>query len=56
MKKVEMKKMELIEGGSPNVCAVVTTAGSIAFGLVGLAPLSIAISIIGLYGCEYSAV
>jgi bacteriocin-like protein len=56
MKTLNLEKMQNIEGGKPNTCAVVTTIGSIAFGLVGLAPLSIAISLIGLYGCEYSAV
>jgi hypothetical protein len=48
--------MGTFQGGRPNTCAVVTTVGSIAFGLVGLVPLSIAISLVRLYGCEYSAI
>ena len=56
MKSLSVERMGTFQGGRPNTCAVVTNVGSIAFGLVGLAPLSIAISLVGLYGCEYSAI
>ncbi|MEM6737496.1 MAG: hypothetical protein AAF620_15655 [Bacteroidota bacterium] len=55
MKEMSLEQMENVEGGG-RVCETAVLVGSIAFAVVGLGVLSIAVSVVGYAGCDYSAV